>query len=248
MRTPRTGIITVATALLVGGCSMGPAPSPSQSESPPMLEFPPAPLQLVPESAAEPDAGADPVPLAELAHSDWLQDVSERTEIPERALAAYAGASLWLAQTEPECGVGWNTLAGIGAVETIHGSYGGARAATDGTVRPSIIGIPLDGREGVKEILDTDRGELDGDKKFDRAVGPMQFIPTTWEDYAEDGNLDGEANPNQIDDAALTAALYLCDSGDDVTTDDGWATALGTYNESVSYAHKVADFAEAYGS
>lgn len=213
-----------------------------------MLEFPPAPLQLVPESAAEADAGADPVPLAELAHSDWLQNVSERTEIPERALAAYAGASLWLAQTEPECGVGWNTLAGIGAVETIHGSYGGARAATDGTVRPSIIGIPLDGREGVKEILDTDRGELDGDKKFDRAVGPMQFIPTTWEDYAEDGNLDGEANPNQIDDAALTAALYLCDSGDDVTTDDGWATALGTYNESVSYAHKVADFAEAYGS
>jgi membrane-bound lytic murein transglycosylase B len=227
---------------------MGSVPGQSPIQSPPVLEFPPAPLQLVPESAAEPDADADPVPLAELARSDWLQDVSERTEIPERALAAYAGASLWLAETRPECGVGWNTLAGIGAVETIHGSYGGARAATDGTVRPSIIGIALDGSEGVKEILDTDQGELDGDEEYDRAVGPMQFIPTTWADYAEDGNLDGAADPNQIDDAALTAALYLCDSGGDVTTDDGWSTALGTYNESVSYAHKVAELAESYGS
>jgi membrane-bound lytic murein transglycosylase B len=227
---------------------MGSAPIQSPIQSPPVLDFPPAPLQLVPESAAEPDASADPVPLAELAGSDWLRDVSERTEIPERALAAYAGASLWLAQTRPECGVGWNTLAGIGAVETIHGSYGGASASTDGTVRPSIIGIALDGSEGVKEILDTDEGELDGDEKYDRAVGPMQFIPTTWADYAEDGNLDGEADPNQIDDAALTAGLYLCDSGGDVTTDDGWSMALGTYNESVSYAHKVAELAVSYGS
>ncbi|GAB2480008.1 lytic transglycosylase domain-containing protein [Promicromonospora xylanilytica] len=200
----------------------------------------------MPESADDPSADTDDVPLADLARPGWIQDVAERTAIPERALAAYAGASLRLARTQPECGVGWNTLAGIGAVETIHGSYGGASAATDGTVSPSIIGIALDGREGVKEILDTDEGELDGDEEYDRAVGPMQFIPTTWKDYAEDGNLDGEADPNQIDDAALTAALYLCESGGDVTTDDGWSMALGTYNESVSYAHKVAELAESY--
>ncbi|MFD2029052.1 lytic transglycosylase domain-containing protein [Promicromonospora aerolata] len=241
MRTPRAGIVIVTTALLLGGCGMD-----APRQSPPVLEFPPAPLQLVPESAAKPDKAADAVPLADLARPEWLRDVSESTAIPERALAAYAGASLRLAQTRPECGVGWNTLAGIGAVETIHGSYGGASASTDGTVRPSIIGIALDGSEGVKEILDTDKGELDGDEEYDRAVGPMQFIPTTWKDYAEDGNLDGETDPNQIDDAALTAALYLCDSGGDVTTDDGWSTALGTYNQSVSYAHKVAELAESY--
>jgi membrane-bound lytic murein transglycosylase B len=114
-------------------------------------------------------------------------------------------------------------------------------------VSPSIIGIPLDGSEGVMAIADTDDGELDEDMEWDRAVGPMQFIPTTWADHAEDGNLDGEADPHQIDDAALTAARYLCENGGDVTTDDGWTTALAAYNRSVSYANDVADLAESYG-
>jgi membrane-bound lytic murein transglycosylase B len=195
-------------------------------------------------SATEP---SDAVPISELPRSAWLRDASERTEIPERVLAAYAGASLRLAQTQPECGIGWNTLAGIGAVESVHGSYLGAGARTDGTVSPPIIGIPLDGSEGVKAIADTDGGELDGDVEWDRAVGPMQFIPTTWETYAQDGNLDGRADPHQIDDAVLTAGLYLCESGGDVTTDDGWTAALSEYNQSVSYAHEVAELAESYG-
>jgi len=210
-------------------------------------DFPPAPRQQVPESAAELDTTADPVPISELPRSAWLRDTSERTEIPVRVLAAYAGASLRLAQLEPECGLGWNTLAGIGAVESVHGSYLGARAADDGAVYPPIIGIPLDGSEGVMAIVDTDDGTLDGDTQWDRAVGPMQFIPTTWDSYAQDGNLDGRADPHQIDDAVLTAALYLCQTGGDVTTDDGWTAALATYNRSVSYAHEVAELAESYG-
>ncbi|WP_246012240.1 lytic transglycosylase domain-containing protein [Myceligenerans xiligouense] len=194
------------------------------------------------------DADADVVPVADLADPAWVRDVSERTEIPERVLAGYAGASLRLAELEPECGIGWNTLAGIGAVESLHGSYLGAGVGADGTVSPPIIGVPLDGSEGVMEIVDTDDGELDGDTEWDRAVGPMQFIPTTWESYAQDGNLDGRADPHQIDDAALTAGLYLCRRGGDVTTDDGWAAALASYNRSVSYAHEVADLAESYGA
>jgi membrane-bound lytic murein transglycosylase B len=211
----------------------------------PPLDYPPAPQQRVPQAAAGNDA--DDLPIAELARRSWLRDVSERTEIPLRALTAYAGAALRVAQTEPQCGLGWNTLAGIGAVESIHGSYLGARAADDGEVTPPIIGIPLDGSEGVMAILDTDDGELDGDREWDRAVGPMQFIPTTWERYAQDGNLDGRTDPHQIDDAALTAALYLCRSGGDLTTDDGWTDALAAYNRSVSYAHEVADLAVSYG-
>jgi membrane-bound lytic murein transglycosylase B len=187
---------------------------------------------------------ADAVPISELPRSAWLRDASERTEIPVRVLAAYAGASLRLAQTQPECGLGWNTLAGIGAVESVHGSYLGARADDDGAVHPPIIGIALDGSEGVMAIADG--GELDGDAEWDRAVGPMQFIPTTWETYAQDGNLDGRADPHHIDDAVLTAARYLCQTGGDVTTDDGWAAALASYNRSVSYAHEVAELAESY--
>lgn len=211
---------------------------------PPDLAYAPAPLQQLPEAAGRGDV--DEVPLAELAHAGWLADAAERTEIPPRALAAYAGAALRLARTQPECGIGWNTLAGIGMVESVHGTYLGARADDDGTVRPAIIGIPLDGSEGVMAITDTDDGELDEDAEWDRAVGPMQFIPATWADHAEDGNLDGEADPHQIDDAALTAGHYLCESGGDVTSDDGWTAALAAYNRSVSYANDVADLAGSY--
>ncbi|MFI9489612.1 lytic transglycosylase domain-containing protein [Promicromonospora sp. NPDC052451] len=239
--TSRAAALT--TVLLLAGCGVGERGWPSPLE----LDYPPAPQQLLPE--AGPAAGsADATPLADLTDPGWLRETAERTGIPRRALAAYAGASLRLARTDPECGLGWNTLAGIGAVESVHGSYLGARADADGTVRPPIIGIPLDGSEGVMEILDTDQGELDGDAEWDRAVGPMQFIPTTWDEHAQDGNLDGRADPHQIDDAALTAAAYLCDRGGDVTTDDGWTDALAAYNRSVSYAHDVAGLAEEYGS
>lgn len=236
----RTWTAALAAALLLTGCGPSAGPRPQD------LEYPPAPHQRLPEAAALRDA-ADEVPLAELARRSWVRDTAERTEIPQRALEAYAGAALRLARTQPECGLGWNTLAGIGAVESVHGTYLGAQADADGMVSPSIIGIPLDGSEGVMAIADTDDGELDEDLQWDRAVGPMQFIPTTWTDHAEDGNLDGEADPHQIDDAALTAALYLCASGDDVTTDDGWTAALAAYNRSVSYAHDVADLAGSYG-
>ncbi|MCP2266511.1 lytic transglycosylase domain-containing protein [Promicromonospora thailandica] len=230
----------LAAVLLLSGCGPAERSWPSVLE----LDYPPAPQQLLPD--ASPDAAAE-TPLAELADPGWLRDTAARTGIPRRALAAYAGAALRLAQADEGCGLGWNTLAGIGAVESVHGSYLGARAWADGTVRPPIVGIPLDGREGVMEILDTDGGVLDGDVEWDRAVGPMQFIPTTWGEHAQDGNLDGRADPHQIDDAALTAARYLCATGGDVTSDDGWTAALGAYNRSVSYAHDVADLAESYG-
>ena len=57
-----------------------------------------------------------------------------------------------------------------------------------------IIGLPLDGSHGVKRIEDTDDGRLDGDPVFDRAIGPLQFIPTTWEDWASDADGDGVAD------------------------------------------------------
>ncbi|MFD6448499.1 lytic transglycosylase domain-containing protein [Promicromonospora sp. NPDC060204] len=238
----RAGAVVCAAALLLTACGPGGRTLPEALE----LDYPPAPAQQVPGTSAE--GGSDAVPVADLADPGWLRDTAERTEIPRRALAAYAGASLRLAETLPECGLGWNTLAGIGAVESIHGSYLGASTDADGLVSPPIIGIALDGSEGVMEILDTDEGELDGDVRWDRAVGPMQFIPTTWGDYAQDGNLDGRADPHQIDDAVLTAAHYLCESGGDLTTDDGWTAALAAYNRSVSYAHDVADLATSYGA
>ncbi|MHA2787559.1 lytic transglycosylase domain-containing protein [Corynebacterium sp. S7] len=202
--------------------------------------YPTAPEQSQAEPAADTNAQT---PIAQLADPEWLAETSSTSGIPERALAAYAGAALRIADEQPKCGIGWNTLAGIGQVESIHGSFGGASIDERGQVSPAIIGVPLDGSEGVAEIADTDGGVLDGDKEYDRAVGPMQFIPSTWQLEGRDGNLDGVTDPQNIDDAVLTAASYLCGEERDVTSDNGWNAAVTTYNQSRTYAINVAEYA-----
>ena len=215
------------------------------SPHPTELGFPPAPEQEAP--MLSPDPGEpDAVPITELVDPEWTERTAEQNRIPHRAMEAYAGAAAYTQLTDPDCQLGWNTLAGIGQVESVHGAFGGSTVGEDGVVDPPIIGVALDGSEGVMEIPDTDGGELDGDDEWDRAVGPMQFIPTTWQRYGQDGNLSGEADIHQYDDAALAAAIYLCDSGDDLTDDRGWNEAVAAYNQSVEYAHDVADYAQRY--
>jgi len=54
-----------------------------------------------------------------------------------------------------------------------------------------------------------------------------------------DGNGDGVADPNNIDDAAYTAANYLCAGGRDLTTAGGWSDAVLSYNNDVKYLEEV---------
>ncbi|WP_229659599.1 lytic transglycosylase domain-containing protein [Nesterenkonia alkaliphila] len=228
--------------ILLRSCGAESEPEPPH---PTELGFPAAPQQEHPVVNEE-AAGPGEVPITELVDPEWVSATADRTGIPERAVQSYGGAAAHLAQTDPDCGLGWNTLAGIGEVESHHGSYGGSSIGEDGVVQPPIIGVPLDGSEGLMEIPDTDGGELDGDEEWDRAVGPMQFIPTTWEQYAQDGNLDGETDVHQYDDAALAAAHYLCTHGEDLSTDRGWNDAVAAYNQSAEYARDVAGHAERY--
>ncbi|MGN6219402.1 MAG: lytic transglycosylase domain-containing protein [Microbacterium sp.] len=174
----------------------------------------------------------------------WLARTSQATGIPSRALAAYASAHLLLADEQPACGLGWNTLAAIGSVESDHGRHGGAVLGDGGYPDPAIRGIPLDGTASAA-IPDTDGGTWDGDPVWDRAVGPLQFIPATWERWGSDGSGDGTADPNQIDDAAFAAARYLCASGP-MTTTDGWRAAVFRYNHLDSYVDAVASIANWY--
>jgi len=51
-----------------------------------------------------------------------------------------------------------------------------------------------------------------------------------------------------VDDAALSAAGYLCWRGKDLATPRGWITALRAYNNSGIYARSVRDWATAYAA
>jgi len=191
------------------------------------------------------DAEAGPVPVAGLADPAWVARIAEAGRIPERALAGYAGAALWISASRPGCGLGWNTLAAIGLVESEHGSIDGSAIGPDGVAAPPIIGVALDGK-GVAAIRDTDRGVLDGDATWDRAVGPMQFIPATWAAAARDGNLDGVTDVQNIDDAALAAAVHLCGVGSDLTVGENWIAAIAAYNNDATYNNRVAEAATRY--
>ena len=169
------------------------------------------------------------------------------SDIPRLFLDAYRSAAARQALRTPGCRVQWTALAGIGKIETNHGRYRGARLALNGDVYPRIIGIPLDGTRS-RLVRDTDTGELDGDAQFDRAVGPMQFIPGTWRRLGVDGNGDGRINPHNAYDAAQSAAAYLCRAqpGGGLDRVEQLRPALFSYNRSTSYGDSVLSWMQTY--
>jgi len=181
----------------------------------------------------------------DMVDPDWATETADATGIPRQALLAYAGATIGVVENFPECTIGWNTLAGIGKVESDHARHGGATIDANGHVEPLIFGVPLTGGE-VEDIPDTDAGEFDGTADFDRAIGPMQIIPSTWRSWHTDGNGDGVPDPHNVYDAALAAANYLCHAQTDWTTGEGWRAGVAAYNTEPSYAAAVAEAAQEY--
>ena len=191
------------------------------------------------------------------------------TDVPLVALNAYVRAARTLSVEDSGCGIHWSQLAGIGRIESFHGYFGDSTLGINGDTTVDIRGLSLDGRVlsgstlgdipdatgrteetgGIKRlalIRDTDNGVLDGDRRFDRAVGPMQFIPTTWRLYDADGNNDGVTDPQNIYDAALASARYLCDAPGSMLTPVGEQRAYFAYNHDIDYSHDVTNAGRRY--
>ncbi|MYR40710.1 lytic transglycosylase domain-containing protein, partial [Streptomyces sp. SID5910] len=163
--------------------------------------------------------------------------------IPATVLDAYKRAESELRSAKPGCNLPWQLLAAIGKVES--GQARGGRVDANGTTIGRIIGPQLDGN-GFALIKDTDDGVYDGNSSYDNAVGPMQFIPSTWAWAGRDGNGDGKKDPNNVYDAALAAGHYLCRNGWDLSAQADLNRAILSYNNSQEYLHTVLSWLEYY--
>lgn len=166
--------------------------------------------------------------------------------IPEDALQAYQRAAQILESSAPKCRLEWTMIAAIGQIESRHGTVGGGRLDADGLVTPALVGPSLDGRGGRERVVDTDAGQLDGDRRFDRRLGPFRITPSTWRVVGVDADGDGERNPQSILDAAVGAGVALCGDGDDLGTSMGRKLALRGYNPDRAFAERVLALADDY--
>jgi membrane-bound lytic murein transglycosylase B len=160
------------------------------------------------------------------------------------ALAAYRNAEQMMATSNPNCGISWNLLAGIGRIESGHAN-GGATNARGTAVQP-IYGPALDGTlPGNETIVQSSAA---GGVTYARAMGPMQFLPGTWARYASDGDGDGVADPQNLYDSTLAAARYLCSGGLNLRDQSQVMAAILRYNNSIPYARNVLGWAAAYAT
>ncbi|MGW1891479.1 lytic transglycosylase domain-containing protein [Streptomyces sp. NPDC002004] len=188
-------------------------------------------MELPPLRAAQGRAGGGP---ASGSSADGTAPAGGA--VPASVFAAYRQAESELARRAPGCHLHWQVLAAVGQVES--GQARGGRVSADGTTRAPILGPRLDGN-GFAAVRDSDGGAYDGDTVYDRAVGPMQFIPSTWAVWGSDGNHDGRADPNNVYDAALAAGRYLCADGRDLSRPADLDRAILGYNHSDAYLRTV---------
>ncbi|QCX82268.1 Peptidoglycan endopeptidase RipA precursor (plasmid) [Streptomyces sp. YIM 121038] len=177
----------------------------------------------------------------------WAESGSA-ADIPAAMLAAYKKASRLVGRHVPACrGMSWPVLAGIAKVESDHAS--GRTIASNGDIRPRILGVLLDGSGAggnTTVFPDTDNGRWEGTARGERAVGPFQFLPSTWASTGRDGNGDNKRDPHNAFDAALGAAVYLCGRGRDLTKPSQLRAAIFQYNRSSTYVANVSGWISQY--
>ncbi|MFI9825216.1 C40 family peptidase [Streptomyces sp. NPDC052013] len=177
-----------------------------------------------------------------------IADGGTAADIPGPMLTAYKRAVQQVAKHVPKCrGMRWPILAGIAKVESNHAV--GRTVSARGDIRPRIYGVLLNGSGAggnTTVFPDTDGGRWDGTASGERAVGPFQFLPSTWDGVGKDASGDEVADPHNALDAALGAAVYLCGNGRDLTQRSQLKAAIFQYNRSGEYVANVLDWIDQY--
>jgi membrane-bound lytic murein transglycosylase B len=249
---PAFGVAAVLTPLVLAGAVGASAPSTHA----PVRDAAVLPLAAVaspPADRSGPSVVAvkkTPTPLRTVASAasapppPMIVNAPGTLRIPSTALAAYRNAETMMAAAYPGCGLSWNLLAGIGRIESMH-AYGGATDARGTAVRP-IYGPALDGTLPGNEVIVQSRS---ADRViYARAMGPMQFLPGTWSRYASDGDGDGKADVQNLFDASLAAARYLCSGNMNLRNQTDVIAAILRYNNSMAYTQNVLSWAAAYAT
>jgi len=242
---PAAVLAASGLALSQGGVSASGPALPTVPDVPLTRAVPPAGAPAG-RTDIPPVAPALVLPQGVAPGSSQLVPLDHGPGIPAPALAAYRSAAASLGRADPGCHLDWSVLGAIGRVESDHARFGGNALDRDGIARPGIIGIPLDGRPGTALVPDSDDGRWDRDTVYDRAVGPMQFIPGTWRSVGVDGDGDGRRDPQSMPDAATSAGVYLCSGAGDLRQPGDLYAAVRRYNNSDSYARTVMAIADAY--
>ncbi|MFJ9314996.1 hypothetical protein ACIRN4_12445 [Pimelobacter simplex] len=165
---------------------------------------------------------------------------------PPAAVLAYQRAAT-IMDTASRCGLPWTVLAAVGRVESDHGRgpKGDHRVGRAGRVKPGYVAASLDGRGGRGELPDTDLGALDDDPRWDAPVGPLGLLPATWSRVAVDADNNGVRDPQDLDDAALAAAVLLC-ADQDLSTRQGLKASLASYHPGDGFVPTVLAIARRY--
>jgi membrane-bound lytic murein transglycosylase B len=232
------------TASLVSSSASASSPGIKNSALPDGTKVPANAIEA-PASVPVPGVIAPAVPEGS---ADSVVSGASSNGIPAPALAAYQRGAQIINAADKSCNIPWELIAAIGRVESDHGRYGGNTLTENGVSKPGIYGIELNGKNGTQAIQDTDGGQLDHDSVYDRAVGPMQFIPSTWQVVKVDADGDDQRNPQDMDDAALATAVYLCSGTDNLSNRSGQESAVMRYNHSQDYVNLVLRIMEAYSS
>lgn len=141
--------------------------------------------------------------------------------IPSAALYAYRHAETVLAEADPQCRLPWNLVAAVGRIESDHGRMEGNALSPDGVMQPGVT---------------------------KPALGPMQLAQGTFSAVAIDSDADGNENPQDIDDAATAAGIFLCSGEGDLSTDAGARSALARYGEGPDYVDSVMKISASYAN